>query len=233
MHMRNTTVYIASSDQCIAREAQELISTALDYHVSICLSGEELLDFHIDSQPGCVVADMHLSDMTGLELHQSLSQNGATLPVILISHDDDVPTAIRAIKQGAFDVLHVPFSNIELLNAIRSAVSKDKELSQLSQLHEQVQTRMASLTPREQQVLQLVTLGYLNKQIAMQLKITEGTVEYHRSKVMKKMQAKSLAGLICMVVAPASSRAMSIATLRETGIRDFLDMDATINCQAI
>jgi FixJ family two-component response regulator len=159
-------------------------------------SAREFLRADRPDVPGCLVLDVRLPELSGLDLQQELISLNVDLPIIFVSGHADVPTSVRAMKAGAVEFLTKPYRDQELLEAIQHAVERHQKLRrQRSELAE-LQGRYASLTPREREVFPLVTAGLLNKQIAGQLGASEKTVTIHRGQVMRKMQAKSLAALV-------------------------------------
>ncbi|MEM1208174.1 MAG: response regulator transcription factor [Planctomycetota bacterium] len=150
--------------------------------------------------PGCVVVDVRLPGMSGLDLQDRLNELELNLPVVVITGHGDVPMAIRAMKAGAFDFLEKPFSDEVLLDRVRAALQRDALDRRSAEHHRAVAERRAQLTPRERQVMDLVVQGKLNKQIASELELSHKTIEVHRAHVMEKMAARSLAELVRMAV---------------------------------
>jgi len=150
--------------------------------------------------PGCVVVDVRLPGMSGLDLQDRLNQLGLEMPVIVITGHGDVPVAIRAMKAGAFDFLEKPFSDEVLLDRVRAALQRDAKDRRCAEHRRTVAERRSALTPRERQVMDLVVQGKLNKQVAAELDLSHKTIEVHRAHVMEKMAARSLAELVRMAV---------------------------------
>jgi two-component system, LuxR family, response regulator FixJ len=157
--------------------------------------GEFLANFKADS-PGCLVLDIRMPDMSGLELQQHLNRTGSMLPVIFITGHGDVPMAVQAMKEGAFEFIQKPFRDQDLLDRINHALKQDAENRRMVARRAEVLHRLESLTPRERQVMDLVVDGAANKVIAIDLDLSERTVEIHRAKVMEKMGARSVAHLV-------------------------------------
>jgi two-component system response regulator FixJ len=156
---------------------------------------EFLANFKADS-PGCLVLDIRMPDMSGLELQQYLNRMGSMLPVIFITGHGDVPMAVQAMKEGAFEFIQKPFRDQDLLDRINHALKQDAENRSIVARRAEVLQRLNSLTPRERQVMDLVVDGAANKVIAIDLELSERTVEIHRAKVMEKMGARSVAHLV-------------------------------------
>ncbi len=149
---------------------------------------------------GCAVLDVRMPGMSGLELQEELNRRGAMLPVIFITGHGDVPMAVEALQHGAFDFLQKPFRDQELLDRIQRALQKDRD-NRSEILHkEDIRARLATLTPREREVLDLMTSGRPNKLMAADLDLVQRTIEIHRARVMEKMKAPSLAQLVRMVL---------------------------------
>jgi two-component system, LuxR family, response regulator FixJ len=157
------------------------------------------LEFLVSYQPqwsGCIVADIRMPGMSGLELQEKLNAMGAEMPLIFISGHADVPTAVRAIQEGALDLLEKPFSDQRLLDKVQSAVRRDLERRAQVEARGQLRHLYEALTPREREVMAAVVAGKMNKVTAHELNLSTRTVELHRANVMEKMQAGSLAELV-------------------------------------
>lgn len=149
---------------------------------------------------GCVVVDIRLPGLSGLDLQDVLRKRGVCLPVIIISGHGDVPDAVRAMKAGALDFLEKPFNDQMFLDRVRDALDRDLQGRETREQRQEMCARIDRLTPRERQVMDLVVRGRLNKQIAADLNLSPKTVEVHRAHVMNKMQVKSLAELVRLAV---------------------------------
>jgi FixJ family two-component response regulator len=158
-------------------------------------ASEFLANFKSDAA-GCLVLDIRMPDMSGLELQQQLNRAGSMLPVIFITGHGDVPMAVQAMKEGAFEFIQKPFRDQDLLDRINHALKLDAENRNTLARRTEVQHRLESLTPRERQVMDMVVDGAANKVIAIDLNLSERTVEIHRAKVMEKMGARSVAHLV-------------------------------------
>ena len=151
-------------------------------------------------QPGCLILDVRMPGMSGLELQHELNRRGARFPVIFITGHGDVPMAVEAMQLGAADFLQKPFSDEQLLQRVKKALAADQEARATMAALSVTRTRLATLTPREMEVMRLVTRGKANKVIGGELGVSQRTVEIHRAHVMEKMQARSLAELVRMVM---------------------------------
>jgi two-component system response regulator FixJ len=188
-------VYVVDDDDGMRRALDTLLSTVGYKTAVFSRPGEFLANFKADS-PGCLVLDIRMPDMSGLELQQHLNRMGSMLPVIFITGHGDVPIAVQAMKEGAFEFIQKPFRDQELLDHINHALKQDAENRNTVARRTEVQHRLESLTPRERQVMDLVVDGAANKVIAIDLNLSERTVEIHRAKVMEKMGARSVAHLV-------------------------------------
>ena len=167
------------------------------YEVETYSSGQQLLDRLPNvEKPGCILLDVQMPGLTGLELQSRLAERGSLLPIIFVTGHSDTPTTVRAIKAGAEDFLTKPLSSAQLIDAIERAIARNEAArSRRSQL-DTLRALVAALTPRERQVFELIVRGKINKQIAYELGTTERTVKAHRHQVMEKMQVSSLAELV-------------------------------------
>ncbi|MGH8610799.1 MAG: response regulator transcription factor [Gammaproteobacteria bacterium] len=159
-------------------------------------SAEAFLASRETRRPGCVVLDLRMPGMDGSGLFQQLQEQGSTLPVIFLSAHGDIPTAVRLVQQGAFDFVQKPFAEGEIVAKVRKALSRNRWLIAQARECAELRSHLQCLTPREQEVLHRVTRGQANKVIAVELGISEKTVEIHRARVMHKMGAKTLVELI-------------------------------------
>ena len=188
-------VYVVDDDDGMRRALDALLST-VGYKTAVFSRPSEFLaNFKADS-PGCLVLDIRMPDMSGLELQQHLNRIGSMLPVIFITGHGDVPMAVQAMKEGAFEFVQKPFRDQDLLDRINHALKQDAENRSTVARRTEVLHRLESLTPRERQVMDLVVDGAANKVIAIDLDLSERTVEIHRAKVMEKMGARSVAHLV-------------------------------------
>lgn len=194
---RKPVIYIVDDDDGMRRALTVLITT-IGYQPVAFAKPTEFLAKYDPSQPGCLVLDVRMPEMSGLEVQQQLNKAGSMLPVILISGHGDIPMAVQAMKDGAFDFLQKPFRDQELIDRINSALKLDAENRQNVDRMADLKSRSESLTPREREVMALVVDGKANKVIAIDLGLSERTVEIHRANVMEKMGARSVAHLVKM-----------------------------------
>lgn len=199
MPQSDPLVFVIDDDDAVRDSISWLISS-VDLKVRTYSSAAEFLDQCGPGQAGCLITDIRMPEISGLELQDELNRRGCDIPVIVITGHGDVQTAVRAMKAGAFDFIEKPFNDQVLLDLVNRAVASSVESLREQIEQADVKARIASLTPREKQVLDLISVGDSNKNIAHQLEISEKTVEAHRAKVMGKMKAKSLAALVKMVI---------------------------------
>ena len=193
----NPTVFIVDDDPAIRFAMQALMDSVNVAH-EIYGSGDEFLEKVEEHRPGCLVLDIRMPGLGGLELQEELISRGSTLPIIFITGHGDVPMAVEAMQKGAVDFIQKPFRDQDLLDRVREALLTDKERRKEQEKHAEVEKRLARLTNREREVFDLVVTGKPNKVIAYELGVSQRTVEIHRARVMEKMQAKSLADLVKM-----------------------------------
>ena len=191
------TIYIVDDDDGMRRALTALMTT-VGYHAVPFAKPTDFLAKHDPRQPGCLVLDVRMPEMSGLEVQQQLNRSGSLIPVILITGHGDIPMAVQAMKDGAFDFLQKPFRDQELLDRINAALKQDAENRAAVERLADVKARAESLTPREREVMALVVDGRANKVIAIDLGLSERTVEIHRANVMEKMGARSVAHLVKM-----------------------------------
>lgn len=191
------TVFIVDDDAAIRIAMQSLLGSVNLEH-EIYASADEYLEKVDDQRPGCLVLDIRMPGLGGLELQEELIKRGNTLPIIFITGHGDVPMAVEAMQKGAVDFIQKPFRDQELLDRIREALATDEQRREKQQQHAEVAKRLDKLTKREREVFDLVVTGKPNKVIAYELGVSQRTVEIHRARVMEKMQARSLANLVKM-----------------------------------
>ena len=195
-------VVIVDDDAAVRTSIEELmLSVGID--AAGFGSTRELLEAKLPERPGCLVLDVRMPGMSGLEMQQRLNLRGAMLPVIFITGHGDIPMAVEAMQHGAFDFLQKPFRDQELLDRVQRALARDAENRTRLRHTDRIRERLATLSPREREVLDLVTQGKANKMVAGDLGVSQRTVEIHRAHVMQKMEAGSLAELVRMMMAVA------------------------------
>ncbi len=194
------TVFVVDDDQAMRSSLKWLIeSVGLKVEV-YATAGEFMLNYY-PGRSGCLLLDVRMPGMSGLELQEHLVRRQIHIPVIIITGHGDVPMAVRAMKAGAVDFIEKPFNDELLLESIRKALAADEKQRGLQSQRASIASRLAHLTPREHEVMEMVTEGRSNKEIALDLSVSAKTVEAHRARVMEKMEAASLAELVRMVIA--------------------------------
>jgi len=200
MSTSEATVFVVDDDHAVRRFLCGLIAS-IDVSVESYASAQDFLDSYEPGRAGCLLLDIRMPGMSGLELQQELDRRAIDLPVIILTGHGNVQVAVNAMKAGAVDFIEKPFNNELLLDRVQRALSEGVKTREARLGQEAIKDRMARLTPRERQVLERVIAGDTNKGVARRLGISEKTVELHRSRVMEKMQAGSLAALVKMVSA--------------------------------
>ena len=197
--MPDTTVFIVDDDRQV-REALGLLMESVGLIVATFDSAQAFLDAFDPSIPGCVVTDIRMPGMSGLELQKKLKEQKLHPPVIIITGHGDIPMAVDAMQAGALDFIEKPFNDQRLLDSVHRAIETDAAQRGHATHIAEIRERIESLTPREREVMNLITQGKRNKNIADELCVSQSTVEAHRAKVMEKMQAKTLSDLMRMVL---------------------------------
>jgi len=193
------TIFIVDDDSAV-RDALKLLLRSVGQAVETYASAQEFLDSYGTDRPGCLVLDIRMPGISGLELQQKLNEKHSILPIIFITGHGDVPMAVEAMQAGAVDFIQKPFRDQDLIDRINQALEKDSSNRAALGERNDIRRRLETLTPREHEVLELVVRGKANKVIAGDLKLSQRTVEIHRARVMEKMQASSLAHLVRMVL---------------------------------
>jgi two-component system, LuxR family, response regulator FixJ len=193
----NPVVYVIDDEDGMRQAITAVLETA---GLDVLAFGRpaSFLKQYDPARPGCLVLDVRMPEMSGLEMQQHLNRCGAMVPVILVSGHGDIPIAVQAMKDGAFDFLQKPFRGETLVERIRAALKQDAANRTVVERRAELQDRFDSLTPREREVLALVVDGKANKVIAMDLGLSERTVEIHRANLMLKVGARSVAHLVKM-----------------------------------
>jgi len=188
-------VYVVDDDASV-RTAIGRLLRSVGLEIQLFASATEFLAFARPERPGCVVLDVRMPRLSGLDLQKELAAAGATLPIIFVTGHADVPMSVRAMKAGAVDFLPKPFHDQDLLDAVQRAIAADRERRRRESGLAAIRGVYETLTPREREVLSYVVSGALNKQIAGSLGTSEKTIKVHRARIMDKMGAESLADLV-------------------------------------
>ena len=193
------TVFVVDDDESVRGSLRFLLRSA-GLESRAFGSAPEFLTAYDPAQPGCLVLDVRMPGMSGLELQQELNLRGAIIPVIFITGHGDIPMAVEAMQHGAHDFLQKPFRDEDLIERVRRALAKDAKARAVLEEHKAIHARLDSLTPREREVLAMMARGKSNKIMAHELGVSQRTVEIHRARVMEKSGASSLAELVRMVM---------------------------------
>jgi two-component system response regulator FixJ len=199
MQPATPTVFVVDDDEGV-RNSLRFLLKSVGLTTRALASASEFLEVYTHNQPGCLVLDVRMPGMSGIELQQQLNLRGAAIPVIFITGHGDIPMAVEAMQHGAFDFLQKPFRDQDLIDRIQRALERDARNRAALAQHERIRERLESLTPREREVLMLMTRGKPNKVMAAELGVSQRTVEIHRARVMEKSGANSLAHLVRMVM---------------------------------
>ena len=191
-------VYVVDDDEAV-RDSLKLLLESVDLPCQTFASASDFLEKHDPDQHGCLVADIRMPGMSGLDLQEELNHRSSTIPILFITGHGDVPMAVDAMKSGALDFIQKPFRDQELLDRIHQALENDEERREDNRELSETRNRIGRLTARETEVMHRVVQGQANKVIALDLGVSQRTVEIHRARVMQKMGARSLAELVRMV----------------------------------
>ena len=199
MSPADATVFIVDDDAAV-RDALQLLLRSVGLASEAYASADEFLGRFDPDRPGCLLLDVRMPGISGLELQQRLKERMSSLPIIFLTAHGDIEMAVKAVKAGALDFIQKPFRDQDLIDKVHCAIREDAQSR--SQIREatEIQSRIESLTPRERQLLEMVVAGRANKVIASDLNISQRTVEIHRARVMKKMKADSVTDLVRMVI---------------------------------
>jgi FixJ family two-component response regulator len=190
-------VFIVDDDLSVRRSTERLIQSA-GLKVQTFTSAKEFLKNARFEGPACLVLDVRMPGLSGMDLQRELTQAGILVPIIFITGHGDIPMSVRAMKAGAVEFLTKPFRSRALLDAVRAAIERDRSAHKARSETGELRQRYEQLTPREREVMPLITAGLLNKQVAGELATTERTIKFHRAHIMQKMSAESLADLVRM-----------------------------------
>jgi RNA polymerase sigma factor (sigma-70 family) len=188
-------VYVVDDDPSMRKALERLLRSA-GHDAKTFGSALEFLNFSHPDAPGCLILDIKMPQLGGLELQERLTEKGISFPIVFITGHGTVPASVRAFKAGAMDFLQKPFKDSELLEAVARSIEKHRRLRQAQYEMRELQARLNTLTPREREVFMLIVSGMLNKQVAFELGIGEKTIKVHRARVMEKMRARSFADLV-------------------------------------
>jgi two-component system response regulator FixJ len=199
MKEKPATVFVIDDDEAV-RTSLRLLLKSVGLPVETYASAQEFLDQFDGERAGCLVLDIRMPGMSGLDLQQKLTSLHSITPIVFITGHGDVPMAVEAMQAGAVDFIQKPFRDQDLIDRINRALDTDRANRAELRERDEIRRRMAQLTPREREVLDLVTQGKANKVIAGDLNVSQRTIEIHRARVMEKMGATSLAHLVRMVI---------------------------------
>lgn len=197
MNEETPTVFVVDDDESM-REALDSLLRSVGLKTEVFSSATEFLQSAHSGGPACLILDVRLRGLSGLDLQTELKRLEIEIPIIFLTAHGDIPMSVRAMKAGAVEFLTKPFREQELLDAVGQAIDRDRERQRLQSEIAELSHRYEKLTPREREVMQLVVAGMLNKQIAFELEVSEVTVKIHRSQAMHKMQSESVAELVRM-----------------------------------
>ncbi|WP_455201109.1 response regulator transcription factor [Kaarinaea lacus] len=199
----DVAVYIVDDDAAV-RDSLDLLMQSVGLNATCFASAQAFLESYDTSKPGCLILDVRMPEMSGLELQRVLNEKKIQLPIIIITGHGDVPIAVRAMKAGAMDVLEKPFNDQALLDAITKAIDKSSEAFEEQNHRVKFQLRAEHLSPREREIMDLLILGKGSKAIAAQLGISSKTVDVHRIHIMEKMEVKTVVELARLAVSSKS-----------------------------
>lgn len=200
-------VFIVDDDEAVRQSTAWLVES-IGLKVTTFTSADEFLEKY-NNEPGCIVMDVRMPGMSGLEAQEEMKTRGMSLPLIFITGHGDVPMAVRALKRGAFDFIEKPFNDQLLLDAVQRGLKNNSEAMESLVQNESIDRRISSLTPREHEVMMRVTEGKPNKVIAHELNVSIKTVEVHRARMMEKMEASSVAQLVKTTIHASKNHSLS------------------------
>lgn len=197
--MSSEIVFIVDDDEGV-RKSVSLLMHSINLEARAFATADEFLDAYQEPENACMLLDVRMPGMSGLDLQNVLIERSIEIPIIFITAHGDIPMAVHAIQKGAVDFLQKPFRDQDLIDLVQKALAADRDRRESGADREELQRRIETLTPRELQVMESVVAGDPNKKIAYDLELSERTVEIHRSRVMKKMKAYSLAELVQLIM---------------------------------
>ncbi len=192
------TVFIVDDDDAI-RDSMSMLMETIGLNTQSFASAQEFLDSFDVDKPGCLVLDIRMPGMSGLELQQELVRKNSMLPIVFVTGHGDIPMAVQAIQNGAADFIQKPFRDQDLLDRVNQALKSCHEVHNSQQQSQSVKAHIHNLTPREHQIMEMIVEGKANKVIAIDLGLSQRTIEAHRKNVMQKLEARSLADLVRIV----------------------------------
>ncbi len=191
----NSIVYVVEDDESM-REAVSMLLRSVGLWVEVFASAHEFLAFQMPDVPSCLILDVRLKGQSGLAVQEQIAAGELRVPIIFMTAHGDIAMSVKAMKAGAMDFLAKPFRDQDMLDAVTTALGKDKERREADRSVADLRRRYKSLTPREREVMAFVASGLMNKQIAAEMKVSEITVKIHRGQAMKKMESRSLADFV-------------------------------------
>lgn len=197
--MNAPTVYIVDDESAVA-DSVSLLLRSVGLRTRVFPDARSFLDAYQSALEGCLVLDVRMPRMSGLELQEELNRRRCTLPVIFMTGHGDVPMAVEAMRAGALDFLQKPFNDDDLIRRVQKALEHDLQERAALRQHDEIRRRWGELTPREREVAQRIVDGQANKVVALEMDISERTVELHRAHIMQKMQARGIAQLVQMAL---------------------------------
>lgn len=212
---QSPTVFIVDDDPAV-QQALRLSFRSVGYRAEVFASAIQFLETYNEHMMGCILLDVRIPGMSGLELQEKLNERNSILPIIFMTGHGDVPMAVTAMQAGALDFIQKPFNDQELLDRVAQAMNRDAHNRGVLQEKHEIRKRLESLTPREREIMDMVVNGKANKVIAGDLQLSQRTVEIHRARVMEKMLATSLAHLVRMVIAVDGAEAGDLGVTKLT-----------------
>jgi FixJ family two-component response regulator len=199
MNPEPQSVVFVVDDDASMRDAMQFLFRSVGLRAEVFASAPEFLRIKLPDVPCCLVLDVRLPGLSGLDFQTELAKANIQIPIVIITGHGDIPMSVKAMKAGAIEFLTKPFRDQDMLDAVRLGLERDRARREDEAANSDVRKKMATLTPREQEVMAFVTSGLMNKQIAGEMQLAEITVKLHRASIMRKMGAKSVADLVRMV----------------------------------
>lgn len=198
MDSEKPTVFIVDDDQAV-RDSLSMLVETVDLRPETFEDAQQFLDGYEQGRAGCLVVDVRMPGMNGLELQSRLASEGISIPVVIITGHGDVFMAVQALKAGAVDFIEKPFRDQDFLNSIQRAIAIDEKMRKEQSERDKVEAKLSQLTPREREVMELLVKGKSNKEVASDLEISRKTVDFHRVRILEKMGVDSLVELVLMI----------------------------------